>query len=161
MKFLRQQGNFKKRLEKKWKKPKGRHSKLREKRRGLHKMPGIGFKQSDKDRKKTILVHNLSELKSFNKGDVVTLASSIGTKSKIALMEYCLKNGVIITNHKKVKDKIEVLKQSRVKKVKKVAPKPKPKPKAVVKKKVVVKKKKPTSVPAKKMVVVKKEDNLR
>jgi len=156
MKFLRQQGNFKKRLEKKWKKPKGRHSKLREKRRGLHKMPGIGFKQSEKDRKRNVVVHNLKELKSFNKGDVVTLSSSIGVKSKIALMEYCLKNSIVITNHKKVKEKIDELKQSRVKKVKKVAPKPKPKPKAVVKKKVVVKKKKATAVPKKKKVVVKK-----
>jgi large subunit ribosomal protein L32e len=141
MKFLRQQGNFKKRLVKKWVKPKGRHSKLREKRRGLHKMPSIGFKKSEKDRKKVVLVHNFKELEQFKKNDKITISSSIGAKKKILLFEACLKKGIIITNHKKIKEKINEFKEE----LKKKKEKPKPKPKPVAKKKVVKKVVKKTS----------------
>jgi len=63
MKFLRQQGHFKKRIIIKWRKPKGHHSKLREKRRGMHQMPGIGFKKSE--RRFINLIKSLSDLESL------------------------------------------------------------------------------------------------
>lgn len=144
MKFLRQQGNFKKRIKKKWRKPKGHHSKLREKRRGLHKMPSIGYKQAEKNREKTVLVHNPKELNDYKKGDEVTLSSTIGRKKKLLMLNQCLKKGIKVTNHKDIKAKIKELTQSFEKRVKKRKDKEKKKAAAKKKastKKVVVKKK--------------------
>lgn len=160
MKFLRQQGNFKKRLEKKWKKPKGRHSKLREKRRGMHKMPSIGFKQSEKDRQKQLIINNLNDLNSLKKGDKVRLSGKVSNKNKLKILNECAKKGIIVSNYKDPKKKVKELseaydqrvkdKKKKVKPVKKEVKKPEPK------KKVVVKKKAPAKTTEKKKVVVKK-----
>jgi len=146
-KFLRQQATFKKRIKLKWRKPKGRHSKLREKRRGLHKMPGLGYKKKESVRKKPLIIHNLKELESVSKGAKITLSGTIGARKKVALLDACLKKGIIVSNHKNIQDKVKSLKEK--KKVKKVKVKPKPKVEAP-KKKVVVKKK---STGSKKIVV--------
>ncbi|MBD3312077.1 hypothetical protein GF352_01320 [archaeon] len=145
MKFLRQQGNFKKRIKKKWRKPKGHHSKLQEKRRGMHKMPSIGYKKPEKLREKEVIVHNLKELNNYNKGDEVTLSSTIGRKKKLLMLEKCLKQGIKITNHKDIKSKIKDLTKTFEERVKERKKKEKAavekKKKADKAKKVVVKKK--------------------
>ncbi len=145
MKFLRQQAHYKKRIALNWRKPKGHHSKLREKRRGLHQMPCIGFKKSDDEREFIKPINNVNDLKLFKKGDKVVISRTIGAKKRIELINLCLKNGLIIANYKKPADKVKVLKESfdkRVKdKKKKVKVIKKVEPKKEVKKKVVVKKK--------------------
>ncbi|MFA5405995.1 MAG: eL32 family ribosomal protein [Candidatus Nanoarchaeia archaeon] len=171
MKFLRQEANYKKRIAKNWRKPKGRHSKLREKRAGLHKMPGIGFGKNKKLKVITNLVYNVNELSAFKKGSEVTFAAGIGAKKKILMLEECVKKGIMVTNYKKINDKIKGLKDSYKEKtdVKKKVVKKKPAPvkpveeekkKVVVKKKAVVAEKKESVKPVeeKKKVVVKKKE---
>ena len=140
MKFLRQEAHFKKRIPLNWRKPKGRHSKLREKRRGLHKMPGIGFSKGKK--KEIPLIHNINELNQLKKGEKAILSGKIGSKKKVQILEIALKKGIILTNHKKISEEINSIKE-----IHKEKPKEKKKPKIVkpttpVKKKVVIKKKK-------------------
>lgn len=146
MKFLRQQGNYKKRLKKKWRKPKGRHSKLREKRRGLHKMPNIGYKKSEALRSKELLVSNLKGLEPLKKGDKLKISSKVGNKLRLVLLSECAKKGLIVTNVKDIKARIKKLsevfdkqlkeKKKKEKKIIKAEPKkPEPKKKIVVKKK--------------------------
>ncbi len=140
MKFLRQEAHFKKRIPLNWRKPKGRHSKLREKRRGLHKMPGIGFGTG---RKKEIpLIHNLDELNQLKKGEKAILSKRIGNKKKIQMLELAVKKGIILTNHKKPDKEIKSLKEAYKEKTRSRKPKEKIiKPAQPAKKKVVVKKK--------------------
>ncbi len=146
MKFLRQQAHYKKRIPLNWRKPKGHHSKLREKRRGLHKMPGIGYKSSKPI--KQVVVHNLNELSNYKKGDKVFISSSVGNKKRLLMLEFAVKKGIIIKNYgKKISDKIKQIKdeftnrlKSKVKtKTSEVKEKVKKEVKTV-KKKVVVKK---------------------
>lgn len=160
MKFLRQQGNFKKRIKKKWRKPKGHHSKLQEKRRGMHKMPSIGYKKPDKLREKEVIVHNLKELNDYNKGDEVTLSSTIGRKKKLLMLEKCLKQGIKITNYKDIKSKIKDLTKKFEERVKERAKKKaaaEKKKKADKAKKVVVKKSTKAGKSKKAKKVVKKK----
>ena len=140
-KFLRQEAHFKKRIALNWRKPKGRHSKLREKRRGLHKMPSLGYKKKESERVKPLIINNLKDLELLKKGAKVTIASKVGKRKKILIIEACTKKGLIITNHKKVEEKLKALKAKAKAKPKKKEVKAKPQtvPKTT-KKKVVVKK---------------------
>jgi large subunit ribosomal protein L32e len=178
--FLRQQGNYKKRIKKNWRKPKGRHSKLREKRHGLHAMPEIGYKRHDYVPE--LLISNVKQIESLKKGAIVMIASSVGNKKKIDILEACAKKGIIVKNYKKgseviskIKEELTKRKEKKVKHMKSKAEKKeaskkleaeKEKEKKVAeeesKKKVVVKKsetsKEETHKPAKKVVKKKEED---
>ncbi len=152
MKFLRQQAHFKKRLKEVWRKPKGHHSKLREKRKGLHKMPNIGYKKPEKLRKKWPIIHNLKELKEHKKGEEIIIASAVGDKKRLELLKYCEKEGIIVKNIKNIKERIEKIEEKFKERIKKKKEKVKismgiekvEKPKKV--KKVVVKKKEEKSL---------------
>lgn len=150
MKFLRQQVTFKKRIKNKWKKPKGRHSKLREKRRGMHKMPNIGYKQKDSLRKKETIVTNPEELNGFKKGDVITLSSNIGAKKKIIILNECIKKGIKVSNYKDLKEKVKGINEQMIKRTK---------TKKERKAKKIITKAEPKKVKPKKRVVVKKKSN--
>ncbi len=159
MKFLRQQAHYKKRIPLNWRKPKGHHSKLREKRRGLHKMPGIGYKSSKPI--KQVVVHNLNELSNYKKGDKVFISSSVGNKKKLLMLEFAVKKGIIIKNYgKKISDKIKQIKDefnNRLKK--KIKSKPVNEVKEKVKKEVKTVKKKVVVKKSKKIKVKKSGDN--
>lgn len=94
-KFLRKDWNKKSKLGKRrkkkqvWRKPKGRHNKLREKRKGHGKMPSIGYSQPKEIRGKIkglvpVLVHNVKELEKVKNGEIAIFAS-VGKKKKIEM----------------------------------------------------------------------------
>ncbi len=107
-KFLRQDlkrhsklGKGRKKMHK-WRKPKGRHSKMREKRFGYPLSPSIGFKKPRKeigkvDGKIPVLVHNVYDLSKVGKNNSVILAK-IGAKKKIEVIKLAQEKGIKILN---------------------------------------------------------------
>ncbi|HLE06753.1 MAG TPA: eL32 family ribosomal protein [Candidatus Nanoarchaeia archaeon] len=169
MKFLRQQVNYKKRIAKNWRKPRGHHSKLREKRAGLRAIPDVGYRSPRVERLKQeaiVMITNLNDVKDLVKGVIVRLSAKIGNKKKAEILEACIKKGLIVLNYRRPAETISKIKDSFAKRVadkKKRFEKKKPIKKEEVaakeepKKKVVVKKKTEEATTSEKKVVVKKE----
>lgn len=95
MKFLRRISNryskLGKRRKKKqiWKRPTGRHNKMRLKRKGYPKVVSIGYVKDQKNREKLlektpILVKNIQDLNKIEKGQIGVIGN-IGKKKKIEI----------------------------------------------------------------------------
>jgi large subunit ribosomal protein L32e len=95
-----------------WRSPKGRHNKMRLKRKGYPATVNIGYKQEDK--KKIILVNNLSELENIAKGEKI-IFSKVGNKKKIEMMKKAKEKGIQVSNinEKKFEKKIEMMKKAK------------------------------------------------
>lgn len=171
MKFLRQQANYKKRIAKNWRKPRGHHSKLRENRAGLRPMPQVGYRKPKVERLKQeaiVMITNMNDIKELAKGAIVRLSAKIGNKKKAEILEACMKKGLVVLNYSKPAETVKAIRDSFAKRVldkKKRSEKKKPVKKEEVvakeepKKKVVVKKKGEESAAtvSEKKVIVKKE----
>ena len=108
MKFIRQDSNRfskigknRKKLQK-WRRPKGRDSKMRLKRKGYPASPLIGRKSNKKESGKIkgltpIVVYNQTDLESISKDQIAILAR-IGAKKKIELLKYADENKILILN---------------------------------------------------------------
>ncbi len=93
--FLRQDAHKVKKIDKKWARPKGRHSKMRVGLRGHGKRPSIGYssprevKGLNKQGLKEVLVNNINDLKKVKDKDkeVILLASNLGLKKRIEILK--------------------------------------------------------------------------
>ncbi len=104
-KFIRQDymrhlkiGKKRKKLQK-WRKPKGRHSKMREKRKGYPISPSIGYKSQGK----TIpakLINNMSELKNLKEKSTIIIAKKVGAKKKMEIIKLAQEKKIKILNVK-------------------------------------------------------------
>lgn len=88
-----------------WRKPIGRHNKMRLKRKAYPAVVGIGYRQQ----KKEILmkVNNLSDLEKTTKGQTIIIGK-IGQKKKLEIMNEATKKGIKvykINTHKFIKNK--------------------------------------------------------
>ncbi|MCA9485555.1 MAG: 50S ribosomal protein L32e [Nanoarchaeota archaeon] len=109
-KFVRQDvsryaklGKNRKKLQK-WRKPKGRDSKMRLSMKSYPASPTVGHKSPKKDSGKIdgmtpILVHNTNELLSLTKGQVAILAS-IGARKKLEVIKLAEEKKIQIINLK-------------------------------------------------------------
>mgnify|MGYP001596549827 FL=1 len=96
-KFLRQDisrysklGSGRKKLQK-WRKPKGRHSKMRQRRRSYPSHPSLGHKRARSQYKKIkdklpILVSNKSDLSKIKKENAIILSGRLGARKKIEII---------------------------------------------------------------------------
>jgi len=127
-KFVRQDAH-KKRLRKRWVKPRGLHSKIRLKKAGHAKKVSAGYgsptevRGLSKEGLKMVMVHNENELGKIDKEkEGVIIASGVGLKNKILLLKKCQEKGIKVINLnadeylKKKED--EIKKKSEKKKVK-------------------------------------------
>lgn len=78
-----------KKKKKKWRRPAGRHNKMREKRKGYPSVISVGYKADKKIRgnfgkNKLVLVRNIKDLKKIQKNGV-GIIGAIGKKKKIEL----------------------------------------------------------------------------
>jgi large subunit ribosomal protein L32e len=83
-------GKNRKKLQK-WRRPKGRDNKMREKRHGYPKVVSVGYKSPKKEYgkirgKNPILVYNLSDLKKARKDSVIILGK-VGAKKKLEIIK--------------------------------------------------------------------------
>ncbi len=103
MKFVRRNWTKFSRLGKKrkkkqvWRRAKGRHSKIREKRKGYPIKVMIGFKQPAKA--KPIFVSNMKELEKIRKGETI-IVGKLGMKKKIEIIKKAKEKGIKIQNLK-------------------------------------------------------------
>ena len=87
---------------KKWRKPKGRHSKMRKRRKSYPIKVLMGYKNARKkagriDSLKPILVHNSKELLNLGKENIAILAR-IGAKKKLELIRLAQEKNIKILN---------------------------------------------------------------
>ncbi len=108
MKFIRRNWDKYSRLGKKrkkkqtWRRAKGRHNKVREKRKGYPIKVMIGFRKKKEERnliekKKLVVVNNLRELEKVQKGEMA-IVGKVGEKKKIEIAKKAKEKGIQIYN---------------------------------------------------------------
>lgn len=91
--FLKQDAHKVAKLEKHWRKPRGRHSKIRLKLRSYRKQPSVGYSLPKIVRGlnaqgiKEVHVHNLEDLKKVQKGEGILIGRTVGLRKKIELLK--------------------------------------------------------------------------
>ena len=95
-------GKNRKKLQK-WRKPKGRDSKMRLRRKSYPRTVSTGYKNKKSESGKIngklpILVHNLSDLKKVGKNNSVILSSRVGAKKKIEIIKVANEKNMLILN---------------------------------------------------------------
>lgn len=107
-----------KRLGKRWRRPKGRQSKLRKGKGGSGVKPSIGYRWQKETRGfvkvgqefvRPVMVSNEKSLGELDKKSVVLISSGVGAKKTAAIAKRAKELGIRILNMKKVKrsEKIE------------------------------------------------------
>lgn len=121
--FLRQDALIKKKLSKKWRKPRGMHSKLREGRKGHPKKPSSGYRSPKavrnltKEGFKQLLIYNPDGLQKMNKEtQTATLAKSVGLKKKIKILEKAKSLGFKLSNIKDIDATLKEIEEKLIKK---------------------------------------------
>ncbi len=94
-------GKNRKKLQK-WRRPRGRHSKIRRKRFGYPCAPSMGYASPRVHAGRIFgllprLVHNLRELDALSKADIAIIAR-VGAKKKIALLKRAQEQGIKVAN---------------------------------------------------------------
>ena len=101
-KFLRRTSNrylklgIKRKKKQIWRRPTGRDNKMREKRRGYPKIVSIGYKKSEKEKQKPILVNNISDLEKVKSKKVII--GKVGRKKKIEIAKKAKEMKISIQN---------------------------------------------------------------
>ncbi|MFH1425770.1 MAG: eL32 family ribosomal protein [archaeon] len=91
-------GKNRKKLQK-WRKPKGRDSKMRLKRKSYPKTVSIGYSSPKTKDPKPVLIHNIKDLLTTNKNTPIILAR-VGAKKKIEIIKLAQEKKIKILNIK-------------------------------------------------------------
>jgi large subunit ribosomal protein L32e len=84
-----------------WRRPKGIHNKMRERRRGYPARPEMGMKSASKERKEIKVVSNLREMLNCKKGEEIIIAK-IGRKKRQEMEKRAQEAGIRILNQRKI-----------------------------------------------------------
>ena len=85
-----------------WRKPKGRHNKMRDKRRGYPAVVDIGYRKSNKEREKLdgmkpFIINNIRDLEKIKTGEI-GIIGSVGMKKKIEIIRRAKERGTPLYN---------------------------------------------------------------
>jgi len=112
--FIRQDAHKKKRLGRKWRRPKGLHSKIRLKLRGRSKSVSRGYRSPRKVRYmhksglQQSIIKSIKDLESLDsKKNCLIISSSLGNKKKIIILKRAKESGFNILNIKNVEEYIK------------------------------------------------------
>ena len=111
-KFVRQDYTKKKALGAKWRRPKGLHSKIRERRAGHEKRASIGYGSPKKTRHldssglRKVLISNVHELSRIKKGEGIIISSNVGDKKRFEILKKAQSQNIAVLNIKNVEEKI-------------------------------------------------------
>ncbi len=104
-KFIRVDAHKHKRLDKVWRRPKGRHTKMREQKRGARKRVEPGFRSPalvrglSRSGYEQVIVYNLSDLEALNpKTQAALLSRQMGTKKKVDVVKAAIENNITLLN---------------------------------------------------------------
>ena len=92
-KFTRQEYPARKNLKLTWRKPKGIHSKMKDKKRGKKISPSVGWQSPksvrglSKEGLKPIQINNLNDLTKVTKDHIIVLSGSLGNKKRIEILK--------------------------------------------------------------------------
>jgi large subunit ribosomal protein L32e len=105
--FKRQEWFRMKRLGTKWRKPRGEHSKLRRHIKARGALPTVGYRSPSKVRGlnreglREVIVRNIKDMEKINKKEeIAIIASTVGKKKRLELLEYAHKNNIKVGNQK-------------------------------------------------------------
>ncbi|MBI1969704.1 50S ribosomal protein L32e [Candidatus Woesearchaeota archaeon] len=104
--FLRQDVYKRKSLQRKWRKPKGMHSKLRQKHAGHPSMVTKGWKSPRAVRGlspeglQNVLVHTVEELQHVDKATQIVTIGKVGLKNRLAIVQKAVQLSIKISNIK-------------------------------------------------------------
>ncbi len=103
--FKRPLSGIIKRIKESWRRPRGLHSKVRQKRKGKLKMPDIGYRQPKEIRGlhpsgyKEVLVKNLKDLEKVDaKKEAIRIASTVGKKKRLEIIKKAKELNIKILN---------------------------------------------------------------
>jgi large subunit ribosomal protein L32e len=130
--FIRQDNPKRMKLNDKWRKPKGIHSKIRHKFKGRRKMPSPGYK-SPRDVKglhasglKIVNVSSIDDVKNIKKeSEGIVISKSVGMKKRFEILKKAKELNILILNLnideqiKKIEDFINSKKKKEIKEIKK------------------------------------------
>lgn len=94
---------FNRRKKLKWRRARGRHSKLRQKWKSHQKMPSIGYGQPKEIRglvkgMKPIMINNSADLEKIGKEDIALLSGKVGGRKKAEIAKKALEKGIGFAN---------------------------------------------------------------
>ncbi|MBW2971311.1 50S ribosomal protein L32e [Candidatus Woesearchaeota archaeon] len=117
--FIRQDAHKIKRLEKKWRKPKGVHSKMKNKKKGHRRSAATGWGAPAQVRGlhnsglALVLVNNVAEVSRADpKTEAVIVSGKMGAKQRINVVDAALKRELMIVNIKKPEAWLEKARKS-------------------------------------------------
>ncbi len=84
-----------------WRRPKGIHSKTRERRAGYPSRPEMGMKSPKNERKEILIIKNIKDIQKARKGEGIIIAK-IGRKKRLEIEKRASELGVKILNEKKI-----------------------------------------------------------
>ena len=113
-----------------WRKPTGRHNKMRLKRKGYPAVVSVGYKSDNKSKetfegKSPVMVYNVKDLEKVKKNNIA-IVGKIGIKKKIEIVKK-VKEEKILVHNINVDKFLKEIKKKEAKKQKKVEEKPKEK----------------------------------
>lgn len=107
-KFFRQNYFRHKKLGMKWRRPRGKQSKMRKSKKGKSPMPNIGYKTSDSTRGlvhgyRPVFVSNAEDLKKIKQNEIAVISSGVGLKKILDISKKVDELNVKIYNSNKVR----------------------------------------------------------
>jgi large subunit ribosomal protein L32e len=116
--FVVKETNFSARVKRRWRFPRGKHSKVRQMHRGRPKLVNVGFGVPKAVRGlhssglETVRVHNKKELLSINPEKQGAIIARIGNNKKLKLLELAKEKNITLFNIKDLEKAIEEVKSS-------------------------------------------------
>lgn len=107
--FIRQESWRYVRIKENWRRPRGKDSKMRLKKKGRPKLPGIGYRTPRLVRGRhpsgfiEVLVHNVEEVKklvSDPSRQAVRIAASVGRRKRLEIIKYADEHGIRVLNRR-------------------------------------------------------------
>jgi len=102
--YYRREVHRRKRLSLSWRRPKGLHSKVRRKEKYVKPMPSARRRSPRKERGllpggiREVLIHNVEELRKVGKGFAARIASGVGKRKRLMILEEAKKLKIKVLN---------------------------------------------------------------
>lgn len=107
--FIRQDAHKKVRLGKKWRRPRGLHSKMRLSKKGYNKSVSVGYgspkttRGLNKSGLKLIIIKSLKDIEKIDaKKECIAVAKTIGLRKKVEILKHAVKKSINVANIKDV-----------------------------------------------------------
>ena len=111
--FVVKESKFVSRVKRRWRFPRGKHSKVRQMHRGRPALPQVGYGSSKSVRgfvggMKSVLISNVKEMEKINsEKEGIIISSNVSNKKKLDLLNLAIKNDIKVLNVKEPKVLIE------------------------------------------------------